>query len=354
MCSKETALSFTGFAQQLAQALQLEQVNFIKKQLLETKNPLYIQNFIAQSYQNADKILLRHVIQLEQLQAVVQKYAFELNLGPDILEFIGVAAQKIHYYTVHNSTLFNELLSDENFELWLFKILELEQLKTYLQDHLEHNPQIQHISIQLANQILEQNTPWLKQLRQYTVKQDHLRSRVLRFIQEQQQNIEFKLEQQLAAAIRTQLIHMIQLPNKDLADLANFVWSDLKQRPLKETFSQFQSIDFEEFFILVYETWKGLRQTDFMQHLILHVVTAFYEYFGDFSLQELLHSVGLNENDLRLEAYRFIPYCLKALDEHELLDSIIASLIAPFYQHEYTQQTIANLVSTQLQFKVQD
>ncbi|MDM1763408.1 MULTISPECIES: hypothetical protein [unclassified Acinetobacter] len=349
--SSESALSFMSFAQQLAQALQLEQVRFIKKQLLETQNPIYIEGFIAQSYQNADKILLRDFIKLEQLQAVIQKYAFELNLGPDILEFIGVAAQKIHHSAAHNSTVLNELLSDENFELWLFKILELEQLKTYLQDHLEHNPQIQHISIQLANQILEQNTPWLRQLRQYTVKQDHLRSKVLSFIQEQHQNLELKLEQQLAAAIRSQLIHIIQLPNEDLANLAYLIWSDLKQRPLKETFSQFQSIDFEEFFILVYETWKGLRQTDFMQHIILHVVAAFYEYFSEFSLQELLHSVGLNEHDLRLEAYRFIPSCIKALDEHDLLDSIIASLIAPFYQNEHTQQTIAHLMSTNLPFK---
>lgn len=69
------------------------------------------------------------MIQLEQLCSVVQKYAFELNLGADILEFIGVVAQKIHQYAIGSQTVINDLLSDESFELWMFKILELEQLE---------------------------------------------------------------------------------------------------------------------------------------------------------------------------------------------------------------------------------
>lgn len=270
----------SSFAQELAQALLLEQVRFIKKQLLDQKNPQFIQNFISQTYQNADKILLKNVIQLEQLQSVVQKYAFELNLGADILEFIGVVAQKIHQYAIHSQTIFNDLLSDESFELWMFKILELEQLRDYIQENLQHNPQIQQVSLQLANQILESNTPWLNQLRQYTVKHNRIGAKVISFIQDQQHNIELKLEQQLATAIRSQLSNIILLPNEDLADIATHVWNEVKQRSLKEAFSQVQSIDFEEFFILVYETWKELRQTEYMQQVILNVVEAFYEYFG--------------------------------------------------------------------------
>ena len=339
----------TGFtqnlAQNLAQALLLEQVRFTKQQLLQPENKTYIRNFISQSYRHADQILLKDIIQLEQLNAVVEKYAFELNLGADILEFIGFVAQKTHKFSVNSHTILHDLLSDESFELWLFKILELEQLKDYIQDNLQHNPQIQHVSLQLANQILESNTPWLNQLRQYNSKQSNIGSKVLSFIQDQQQNIELKLEQQLATAIRKQVSQIILLPSEDLADIATYIWDEVKQHSLKEMLSQVESIDFEEFFILVYETWKELRQTDFMQALILNVVAAFYEYFGEYSLQALLHSVGLNENDLFIEADRFIPYCLGALDTHNLLDDIIQSLIAPFYHNQATQQFIENYLS---------
>lgn len=340
----------TGFtqnlAQNLAQALLLEQVRFIKQQLLQPENKTYIRNFISQSYRHADQILLKDIIQLEQLNAVVEKYAFELNLGADILEFIGFVAQKTHKFSVNSHTILHDLLSDESFELWLFKILELEQLKDYIQDNLQHNPQIQHVSLQLANQILESNTPWLNQLRQYNSKQSNIGSKVLSFIQDQQQNIELKLEQQLATAIRKQVSQIILLPSEDLADIATYIWDEVKQHSLKEMLSQVESIDFEEFFILVYETWKELRQTDFMQALILNVVAAFYEYFGEYSLQALLHSVGLNENDLFIEADRFIPYCLGALDTHNLLDDIIQSLIAPFYHNQATQQFIENYLAS--------
>ena len=246
---------------------------------------------------------------------------------------------------MHNKSIIHDLLSDETFELWLFKILELEQLKHYIQENLRHNPQIQQVSLQLANQILESKTPWLNQLRQYTVKQNRIGLKMVRFIQEQQQNIELKLEQQLASAIRKQLSNIILLPNEDLADIATYVWDEVKQRSLKEMFSQVQSIDFEEFFIVVYETWKELRETDFMQAIILNVVEAFYEYFGDYTLQELLHAVGLDENDLFIEAERFIPHSLNTLEQHGLLDGIIHSFIAPFYLDDKTHQFIQNFLA---------
>lgn len=332
----------SSFAQELAQALLLEQVRFTKNQLLDSSNNTYIKAFIHQIYIHADKILLKDMIQIQQLQQVVQKYAFELNLGADILEFIGVIAQKIHHFAIHSQTTFNDLLSDETFELWLFKVLELEQVRHYIQDNLQQNPQVKQVSLQLANQILENNTPWLDQLRKVNIKKHGLGSKVLGFIQDQQQSIELKLEQQLAQALLKQLGHIILLPNEELADISLHLWSDIKQRTLKETFSQVQSIDFEEFFILVYETWKELRQENYMQQTILNVVNAFYAYFGEYTLQELLHSVGLNEDDLFMEADRFVPHCLGALNEHALLDHLIQALISPFYMSEQTHKFIEN------------
>ncbi len=341
----DKASAQSSFAQEFAQALLLEQVRFTKAQLLNSKNNNYLQQFIHQVYHQADKILLKDIIQLEQLQAVVQKYAFELNLGADILEFIGVIAQKIHHFAVHSQTQFNDLLSDESFELWLNKILELEQVRHYIQENLQDNPHVKHVSLQLANQILENNTPWLDHLRKVNVKAQGIGSKVIGFLQDQQHNIELKLEQQLAHALLKQIGHIILLPNEELAEISLHLWSDIKQRTLKETFSQLQSIDFEEFFILVYETWKELRQTKYMQQIILNVVEAFYSYFGEYTLQELLHSVGLNENDLYIEAMRFAPYSLNALEQHGLLDDIIQSLIAPFYLNEQTHQFIENYLA---------
>ena len=334
-------------AQQLAQALMLEQVAFIKKQLLNTQNNSYLKNFLHHLYTQANQIQLQDVILLEQIQQVVHKYAFDLNLGPELLEFIGVVAQKIHTDAVNSNITVNALCSDQIFEDWVYKIFELEQVREYLKDNLQHNPKAQLISLQLANQILESNTPWLKHLRQLNVKQQGLGAKLLSFVQDQQQIIELKLEQQLAQALLKQLGQIITLPSEELVEMCLQLWSDVKNKNIAESASQIQALDLEDFFILVYETWKTLRQIPHMQQLIQSVVAAFYDYFGTYSLQDLLSAVGVVEDDLYEEADRFIPHVLAALDQRELLDSMIATLIDPFYHAVETQQLITSFIKSE-------
>lgn len=330
--------------EQFAQALMLEQIAFIKKQLLSAKNNTYLENIVQQIYTDSDQIILKDVIQLESLNGVVQKYAFELNLGPDILEFIGAVAQKVHQFILSQSATVHEFFSDESFELWMYKCLELDQLRHYIKDNLHHNPQAMHVSLQLANQILENYTPWLNQLRKLKTSNNRFGAKVLNFIQDQQQQIELKLEQQLAQAILKQLGQIITLPNDELAEIILEIWNDVKHRPLREMFEQIESIDIEEFFILVYETWRSLRKTPYLQAIVLHVVGAFYDYFSNYTLKELLQSVGLDKADLLEETYRFSPHCSQALDRAGLLEPLIHAYIAPFFQAQQTHQFIADFI----------
>ncbi len=338
-------VSNQALAQQLAQALMLEQVQFTKQQLLHSNNNIYLEQFVSRVYQNADKILLKDVIQRQQLHAVVRKYAFELNLGAELLEFIGSVAQKIHHFIIHTPMTFHDVVSDESFEIWLNKILELEHVRLHAQTYLIQNAQVQNISLQLANQILESHTPWLDHLRKLKLSEQSLSSKLLGLIQEQQHQIELKLEQQLAQTIVKQIGFVITLPNEELSEIALQIWSDLKTHPVREIFSQLQAIDVEDFFILVYEFWKELRLTPQIQAIILHVVDAFYESFADYDLRALLNAVGLEEQDLHEEAQRFAPYFLQGLAQNDVLDTLIEALMQPFYQADSTQQLIQNFLS---------
>lgn len=334
-------------SEQLAQALMLEQVRFTKQQLLATQQNAYLKDFIHQIYLQADQLQLNQVILLEQLNAVVQKYAFDLNLGPELLEFIGFVAQKTHQFSIQSNVKIHDLISDVSFENWMHKILELEQIRFYIKEQLKNNPKAKLVSLQLANQILESNTPWLDHLRKLNIKNEGISAKVLSYFQDQQQNIELKLEQQLAHAILKQLGKIITLPNEELAEIGLQVWSDIKLRSLSETVSQIKALDLEDFFILVYETWKELRQIPHMQNIILHVVEAFYQYFSEYTLQELLLSVGIDENDLYAEADRFVPFTLNALDQRGLLDAIVQSLLEPFYQSLATRHIIDECLEKQ-------
>ena len=140
---------------------------------------------------------------------------------------------------------------------------------------------------------------------------------------------------------------MILLPNLELTEIILQLWHDIKHKTLQEIFSQFQAIDFEEFFVLIYETWRQLRQGEYLQQLILDVAAEFYAYFADYPLQELLQSVGLTEQDLQQEAQRFLPYTLQSLEKRGVLDDILKRLIAPFYYSDSTHQFIAQYMQDQ-------
>jgi hypothetical protein len=333
--------------EQLAQALMLEQVKFTRQRLINTESNLVLDQFIDQLYLHADSIKLLDIVELEQLNQVVSKYAFELNLGPDLLEFIGFVAQNIHQYLTSSQGSLNDFLSDENFESWLDKILELDQARIALKNQLLINEKAQQVSLQLANQILEKYTPWLNQLRKTKYSESSIKSRFLTFLQEQQQNIEYKLENQLSQAILIQLGEIITLPKSELSEIAQHIWSDLKMQKIAHQINQIEAIDVEDFFILIYENWKDLRESDEIQGIVLAVVKTFYEYFGDYSLKELLNAVGLEKSDLLEEAYRFAPHTIKVLDQFGLLEKIIYSLIAPFYQSQASQQLIQQFIDPQ-------
>lgn len=331
---------------QLAQALLLEQVSYYKQKLLNTdsnqpnQSQSLIQQSINQLYLNAKRLQLKDVIQLEQLHAVVQKYSFELNLGADILEFIGLASRKLYQQLQNSQIPLKNILSQQSFELWLQKILELEQLRDDLRDYLLQTPYIHQISLQLANHFITQHTPWLDRLRTLQPTQHRFATRGLSFLQEQQQDIELKLEQRLAQVLLKQLGELITLPNDELADFCELVWSSLSEKTIYQCCTHLEEIDFEEFFILTYETWKQLRQTTAMQSLILSIVDAFYLHFAEYDLQCLLLAVGLNQADLHDEAERFIPPLLIALDQIGLLDQILQNLITPFYHRAETYNLI--------------
>ena len=74
--------------------------------------------------QHADEIKLYEVVDLEQLQAVVKRYAFEMQLGAGLLEFIGEIAQRIYLSAMKSPVQLQDLVSDHQFEMWLSKFLK--------------------------------------------------------------------------------------------------------------------------------------------------------------------------------------------------------------------------------------
>ena len=122
--------------------------------------------------------------------------------------------------------------------------------------------------------------------------------------------------------------------------MARNIWEDNKAKPLSEYTKQVTPLDVEEFFVMIYEYWKELRQSSYIQDLILYGVKVFYDFYEDESLEGVFAAIGIKESDLQNEAVRFYPKVVVALDEHSVLEPIIHMVLKPFYDNPQTLQVI--------------
>ena len=324
---------------ELAQALLLEQVKFLKQHYIYSKDHPALKFLIQQLYHYSEKVQLKQVINVSQLHAVVQRYAFEMNLGAEILELIGIMSQKLHQYALQSDTELQDLISDQQYQFWLTKLVELTNVRLYLRDLLLQSQQVDVVCLQMATHIIESKTPWLNQLRHSKYKVLGIQQRVLQFMQEQQQTIEAKLEFRLANIIKEQLSELLLLPSEDLYDIAMHVWQEFKYKSLQDSMSQFTAIDIEEFFVLLYESWRELRESSYLQQLILEGVNIFITTSGTF-VKRTAECRRIDRDDLMNEGLRFIPSVLQALDQNDILNPLLHQLLSPFYAAPHTIELI--------------
>ncbi len=137
----------------------------------------------------------------------------------------------------------------------------------------------------------------------------------------------------LPAFIHEQLTELSLLSAEDLESLVRHIWEDIRHKKIYEFMKQLTPLDVEEFFVLIYEYWKELRQSQFMQGLILYGVEVFYDFYKDQSLFEVLSAIGLSETDLQTEALRFYPKKLwMPFNEHGIFGTVTSSALSSFYQ----------------------
>ena len=326
-------------SQSLAQALLLEQVAFYKKQLTTELSENIFQQFIQLFLQHIPHIQLKEVIELEQIQAVVQRYAFEMQLGAGLLEFIGEIAQRLHVFSLQSSVQLQDVFSDHQFEIWLSKFLELDNIRHYLNHFLKESPSIQQLCQYIATTTLQNKLPKLfshSDENHTIVSKYEWQQKLKSFSHRQQQRIEQKIEESIAKLIQEQLVDLSLLSNDDLESLVRTIWEDNKTKALSEYSRQVTPLDVEEFFVMLYEYWKELRQSSFLQDLVLYGVKVFYDFYQDESLEDIFTAVGLETSDLQNEAIRFYPKVVHALDEHGILEPMIMMVLKPFYQSTQT------------------
>ncbi|XID74303.1 hypothetical protein ACF3NA_07035 [Alkanindiges sp. WGS2144] len=341
-------------AQALAQQLLEAQIIFIKSRLKSATASHYASSLIDFCLTQGKHITLEQVVSPDSIKEVVRVYAFELNLGGGMMELIGAMARRLYSEANQLAPTLQTLINDQHMEQWIDKILELDQVREHIIQAISQSSAAHEIIIQVTSSLLKKQLPdWRAQASDHFteswIAKTSLMAKLQKLFIHQEEKFISIAERQIGQFVQNQSSQLLSLDADELKDIAWQVWQNIKHIPLNELSSGIESLDIEEFFVLIYELWRHLRQTEYLQRLILTGVDVFFEVYGQYPVAELLEEIGISKQHLLNDANRFLPQAISALNQHHVLDQLIRLQLTDFYQAADTLRLIQNAVSPQPQ-----
>lgn len=322
-----------------AQALLDAQVAYIVQQM----SGVELANTLAQEIDvilaNAPLLTLNECVTPHMIKETVYHYAIELDLGAGVFDIIGDIARTLHGHHIHQQTTLNDIVPDKHAQQVLDKILELKTVRDYIVQQVIMNP----VYAALASDVMYYG------LRDYLLSQlggQKSRQRLTSLVswgkslvERVPPDIEQMVELNLRHYIQKSLSHVLSesqsfLAHIDIQKLRDNlldIWDDLKQHPISTYQQLLTSMDIEELFVLSYEFWRDFRQSDYFKVLIDSAIDAFFNRYGEATLEELLDEVGISREMLVADALRFAPPIIAMLQQKTLLEPFIRQHLEPFY-----------------------
>lgn len=326
-------------ATQLSEQLLEAHIRFIRQRLLDST--AHIERLVDFALAQAEHISLNQAVSVDSIKAVVRVYAIELNLGSGVLELIGLMAQRIYTEMSTQAPTLGRLMPQNKIEQWIDKILELEEVRQRIIDAIQQSQTAHDVVVQVASSLIKKQLPEILQAPTQWLSHSNrganpLTARLLRAFAQQEEKLLELAEQRIASFVQAQSGYLLDLDSSELKDIAMQVWYSIKDLPFDELLTGVDALDIEEFFVLIYEQWKHLRKTDYMQHLIDTGIDVFFEVYGEYPVATLLDEIGISRQHLLNDAYRFTPRFIQVLNEHQVLDQLIRLQLSDFYRHDDT------------------
>ncbi len=323
-----------------AEALLEAHVQFIAQQLEGEALRARIERELDAILADAERLRLREVVSREAVKQTVRVYAVQLELNAGIPELVADIAQRVHAHPIHARTRLGDLLSDRQFAEILDKLLEMRELRMHLLDQAAANPAYAALAADLvyhgikgylAGNKLTGNIPGARTAMKLG------KSMMNRATPGLEGAIEERLKGYVSRNIQSTLAEsrrslLERFDEEAIREAALDLWRQFKRAKIS-TLRQFLSAaDIEDFFVIGFEYWHSLRQTDWYVSLIDAGVDGFFDRYDDISLGELLEEIGLNRELLLADAMRFAPKAIAGLKKSGLLEPLIRRNLEDFYR----------------------
>lgn len=321
-----------------AEALLNAQIAYMIRRLTGDEYEAWVRAELSAELGNARLLTLNEVMQPDLIRQVVYQFALELDLGGGVLELVAAVARALHGHPVHRQTALGDILSDAAFEEFLDKVLELRDLREHLVEELISNP----LYAELATSLLTQGVRGYLDHAVATTRVPGARSLVRLgrgALQSLPGDFEEALESRLHDYLRRAMQGLLAGSGQTLLELADTrlrdsildIWDNLKGRPIADGLHQLTALDLEEFFVMGYEYWRELRETEFVRAIIDAGIDTFFDNYGQSTLFDLLGEVGIDEDIMIQQAMRFGPPVIRVLHERGMLEALFRRQLEGFY-----------------------
>lgn len=247
----------------------------------------------------------------ELIKQVARKYTMAFPVEGAIPELTGQVAARLYEHRVNDETAVADVVAQRRFD---------ELTDTLAEMHVSHravraalgSPRTVDVVVEVVQRALEEAAPFGRSGRVRGVMDAAVESvtrKVARFVLD-------------ANADEADVL---------IVDAAREFWRGRAEESVSGFRELVDASDVEDVVVLVFESWRTLRETEYFGTLLDAAVDEVFDYFGDTPLHELLAELGLDREDLVEEALRFGPPVISRIDGRGFLDLLLRRRLAPFY-----------------------
>ncbi len=290
---------------------------------------------------NAPLITLNEAVTPAMIKETAHRYAVELELGGGVFDIIGDIARTVYNHEIHEKTSLNDLMSDRQFTDMLDKVLEMKELRERVIRELVANP----VYSALASDVLYHGIRgyvWqtavggggkgAKSLIKFS--QAMLSKVPVGFEELVETNLRSYIQKSISTILSESEYFLLRIDAEKLRDTLLDIWHHLKTNKASLAHQFLSGLDVEEFLVMCYEFWREFRRTEYFNVLLDSGIDAFFNRYGDTTLDVLLEEVGIQREMLVADAIRFVPPILAMLKEKNLLEPMIRQRLVGFYQSD--------------------
>lgn len=288
----------------------------------------------------AETVTLAGLLDVETARSAVRRLALERPLPDELAATLAALVRHLLRLRLHRETTVNEVVDQAVFEEGVALAADLEDARTALIRGAADNP----VYAAFASELLYHG------IKDYLFSDQALLKRIpgvsalvsagTSAVNRSMPGLEAQVEKRVRAYIESNLTRTLRnseelllqsLTAERIRALGDELWENLAETPMAVDHALGER-DIDALVGYGHTLWQQLRETEYVDALVVEAVDRLYELHGDDSLATLMGRLGLGETYLAEQAHELLPPLLDTARDSGALEALIRRRLRPFYR----------------------